>query len=141
MRLGLEGRVSARLTAELCLPAVGQGALGIESRDGDERVTRALALVHDAPTSRAVGVERGILKALGADCKTPIAAFAELDFADPALLPSAEPAPRFQVRAWIAEPDGSARAHLDERIVYPNDDAAAEAQGLALGRRMLESRG
>lgn len=152
LRLGLEGRVSARLTAELCLPAVGQGALGIESREGDARVAAALDLVHDALTARAVELERGILKALGADCKTPIAAFAELDFDEAALLGEFglarlldphrdERAQRVRVRSWVADPDGSGRAQLDEVVDLPADDAAAEAQGRELGARLLAARG
>lgn len=137
LRLGLEARVTARLTAELCLPAVGQGALGIEARDDDARTVEALSTVHDRPTTHAVGIERGILKALGADCKTPIAAFAELDN-DAQFLKRAE---RFRVRAWVAEPDGTRRAQLDDTVELPDDRSEAERLGLALGERLVAARG
>ena len=137
LRLGLESRVTARLTAELSLPAVGQGALGIESREGDARVAAALTTVHDAPTALAVGVERGILRALGADCKTPIAAFAELDN-DEQFFKRAD---HFRVRAWVAEPDGSQRGQLDESVSLPGTDEEADDLGRALGMRLLEARG
>lgn len=136
LRLGLEARVTARLTAELSLPAIGQGALGIETRDADERIAAALATVHDLPTAQAVGIERGILQALGADCKTPIAAFAELE-TDDQFLPRAE---QFRVRAWVAEPDGSQRGQLDQDVPLPPSAAAATAVGLELGQRLLRAR-
>lgn len=143
LRLGLEGRVTARLTRELCVPAVGQGALGIEARSDDERVRAALAHVHDAPTALAVEIERGILRALGADCKTPMAAFAELDFEEGAMLgnaPFGQRADQLRVRAWVAEPDGSQRAELDDTVPLPSDELEARTLGLSLGRRLLAGR-
>jgi hypothetical protein len=77
VRLGLEARATEVLEPEVSLPAVGQGALGIESRIADADTRQRLAALADEDTSRCVHAERGVLKALGADCKTPLAAFAE----------------------------------------------------------------
>ncbi len=77
VRLGLESRATEILSPERSLPAVGQGALGIESRIEDARTRELLAALAHDETSRCVHAERGVLFALGADCKTPLGAFAE----------------------------------------------------------------
>ncbi|HYN86661.1 MAG TPA: hydroxymethylbilane synthase [Pyrinomonadaceae bacterium] len=75
-RLGLEGRVGAHLAIEEMLPAVGQGALGVETR-GDDAETNALVSALDhAATRAAVTAERSLLRALGGGCQLPIAAHA-----------------------------------------------------------------
>ena len=76
-RLGLAERIRERLTPELSLPAIGQGVVGIECRAGDEVVARQLAVLHDADTAQRVAAERALGAALGGDCSSPIAAFAE----------------------------------------------------------------
>jgi len=75
-RLGLEGRASAVLSTEEMLPAVAQGAIGIETRIGDTRLRAILAPLHHAPTARAVTAERALLGVLDGSCRTPIAALA-----------------------------------------------------------------
>ena len=77
VRLGLEGRATEVLSAEASLPAVGQGALGIECRADDAASRAVLASMHDAVSAKCVAAERGVLVALEGDCKTPIAAYAE----------------------------------------------------------------
>jgi hydroxymethylbilane synthase len=60
------------------LPAPGQGALGIECREGDSATLGLLEAVHHAETARCVGAERALLKALGGGCEIPLGAHAEL---------------------------------------------------------------
>ncbi len=116
-RLGLGHRATSVLTAEDCLPAIGQGALGIECREDDTETRALLAKLHHAETSRAVRAERGVLMELEGDCKTPIGAFAERVEAG------------LRVRAMIAAPDGTRRRVVDQVVAYPPSDDAAEAAG------------
>lgn len=78
-RLGQEAVVTHPLDLELCVPAAGQGALGIVTRDGDARVHAALAALNDAHVFAAVTAERTALHALGAGCHTPVGASAQVD--------------------------------------------------------------
>jgi hydroxymethylbilane synthase len=75
-RLGLEHRITERLTVESMLPAVGQGALAIEIREADERVRRLCSVLRDEPTEIALQAERSFLSTLGASCRTPVAGWA-----------------------------------------------------------------
>jgi hydroxymethylbilane synthase len=77
-RLGLENRVSEFLPAERFLPAPGQGALGIQIRQGDNRVARAVGCLNDFSTYLAVSAERVMLDALAGGCQVPIGAWARL---------------------------------------------------------------
>ena len=85
-RLGLSGRIGGYLPAETFLPAVGQGALGIEIRSGAEDVAELLHPIDDPPTSRSVASERAFLSALGGGCQTPIGAYARISGDDTILL-------------------------------------------------------
>jgi hydroxymethylbilane synthase len=60
-------------------PAVGQGAIGIETRAGDDRIAALLAAIHHAPTAAALATERAFLAALDGSCRTPIAGHATVD--------------------------------------------------------------
>lgn len=79
-RLGFGARIAERLDPALCIPAVGQGALGIETRADDREVSDWVreALHHDADATR-VAAERGFLIHLEGSCRTPLAAYAVLD--------------------------------------------------------------
>ena len=85
------------------LPAVGQGAIGVECRAGDDRVRELLAPLDHAPTATAIAAERALLAALDGSCRTPIAGLGELDGAG-----------GLRLRALVARPDGSA-VHTTER--------------------------
>ena len=76
-RMGWVARVSQFLPLEVLLPAVGQGALGIETRRGDARCRDAVTFLHDSATFCEVGAERAFLKGLGGGCQLPIAGFAK----------------------------------------------------------------
>lgn len=78
IRLGLEQRIIQLLEPEVMLPAVGQGALGIEFRSIDTEVRRILASIHHEETSICVRAERAFLFRLEGGCQVPIGAFAQL---------------------------------------------------------------
>jgi hydroxymethylbilane synthase len=75
-RLGLEHRISAALHFDEMLPAIGQGALGIETRDDDEATIELLAPLHHSATHSSCTAERALLRALGGGCQLPIAGHA-----------------------------------------------------------------
>src|SRR5262249_39423432 len=78
-RLGLMDGTCSPLPVNLCLPAVGQGALAIEARDEEGWVERALQPLHDPSTSACVVAERAFLAALGGGCQVPVAALATVE--------------------------------------------------------------
>jgi len=67
------------IAVEDMLPAVAQGAIGIERRTADARTANMLAAIHDTPTGQRLAAERAFLAALDGSCETPIAGLAELD--------------------------------------------------------------
>lgn len=75
-RLGLERAITQVLPSEVCLPAIGQGALGIECRRDDQRVHGILEVLHDAPTAICVQAERALNERLQGGCQVPIAGYA-----------------------------------------------------------------
>jgi hydroxymethylbilane synthase len=77
------------------LPAVAQGALGLERRAGDARIQRFLAPLHHRASGLAVSAERALLAALDGSCRTPIAALATIA------------GDRLALEALVAAPDGS----------------------------------
>ena len=77
-RLGLEDKISEILSPEVSLPAIGQGALGIETREGDDAVEKRIRFLNDPSTAVAVSAERAFLKRLEGGCQVPIAAFGQI---------------------------------------------------------------
>ena len=118
-RLGEAGRITALLEPEEMLPAVAQGAIGLEARTGDDRTGRWLRSLDHHDTAARVAAERACLEVLDGSCRTPIAALAELEGAE---LKGAE----LRLRALVALPDGS-QAHRAER-------RGPVAEAVALGR-------
>lgn len=123
-RLGWGDRIAEVLTPEFMCPAVGQGALAIETRSASEAYEICGKLDHE-PTRIAVTAERAVLAALGGGCQVPIGAHAEVRDG------------RVRMRALIAHPDGS-------DVVVLVDEASVEkaeelGQGMAL--RLLEGGG
>ncbi len=95
-RLGLTEHATNIMSAEEFLPAVGQGAIGIEARAGNSHLRDILARIDHADTSTAVACERAFLAALDGSCKTPIAGHATIS------------GNAVQFRGLIARPDGTA---------------------------------
>ena len=108
----------------MSLPAVGQGALGIESRIDDADTKARLAVLADETTSRCVHAERGVLIALGADCKTPLGAFAE------------KVGETMRLRAFVIAA-GDKTVPKEEIAPWPASDGDATAFGDRLGRQLL----
>ena len=94
VRLGLAGRIAARLETDEMLPAPGQGALGIECLADRAEVTALLAPLADSATSACVRAERTVSRLLGGSCTLPLAAFAEIAN------------DQLRLRALVASPDG-----------------------------------
>jgi hydroxymethylbilane synthase len=133
LRLGLAGRATEILEPEVSLPAVGQGALGVECRAGDEGVLALLATVHDQETATCVAAERGVLLALGGDCKTPLGAYAQ------------RVGPGLRIRAFVVPAGLGATASgpvsVDRRAAWPAAESEAHALGLAVGQELLAMAG
>ena len=118
IRLGLESRITVRLDTELCLPAVAQGAIGIECRS-DDAFTRGLVAVLDHRATRtAVDAERAFAHRLGGSCQSPIAAHARLE------------GNRLTLDGLVAEPDGSR--------VLRDTSSGSGGEPAALGRELAE---
>lgn len=121
-RLGLEARIRAVLAPEESLPAVGQGALGIEIRAGREDLRRLLAPLDHRPTALCVRAERAMSRALAGSCQVPLGGYAQMD------------GERLRLRGFVASPDGA-------RLVQAQDEGdaqAPEALGERVARALLE---
>jgi len=123
-RLGLAGAATAVLEIDAFLPAVGQGAIGLETRENDDKTRAVLARISDDATLTAISAERAFLAVLDGSCRTPIAGHARI--AGDVL----------SFRGLIAKPDGSrsfetARAGLPRDAVALGSDAGAELKGRA----------
>lgn len=77
-RLDLGARIRSYLSIEESLPSAGQGALGIECREGDEKILSLIAILNDKTSQLCITAERAVCRKLGGGCKVPIAAFAEI---------------------------------------------------------------
>jgi hydroxymethylbilane synthase len=120
-RLGLGDRITEVLDAAWMLPAVGQGALGLECRTDDDATHRLLAGLDDAATRQAVLAERALLRGLGGGCQVPIGASARVDGG------------RLTLRGAVLPPDGSRR--VADQVEGPAADA--EALGVRLAELLL----
>ncbi|ARU63323.1 hydroxymethylbilane synthase [Tumebacillus avium] len=76
-RMGWADKISERLSTELCIPAVGQGALAIQCRSEDEEIREILSVLDSEHTRRIVTAERTVLGRLNGGCQIPIGAYAE----------------------------------------------------------------
>lgn len=106
------------ISEDSMLPAVAQGAIGIERRTFDTRTADMLAAIHDTPTGERLAAERAFLTALDGSCETPIAGLAELDNG------------QLRLRGEVLRPDGSERIH--------DDQACDIKDGAELGQAMAE---
>ncbi|HXX35974.1 MAG TPA: hydroxymethylbilane synthase [Thermodesulfobacteriota bacterium] len=77
-RLGFEEKITEIIPPEVSLPAIGQGALGIETRTADQEVERQIRFLNDRDSSIAISAERAFLGKLEGGCQVPIAAFARI---------------------------------------------------------------
>ena len=123
-RLGLEGRASEVLSVEVSLPAIGQGALGIECREDDGATIDALRTMEDRETMLTVMAERAVMTAVEGSCKIPVAAYA-LHRGDTLWL-----------RAMLADDDGSNVRRGERTIPWPSCPEESEKIGLELGYQL-----
>lgn len=122
-RLGLESRIRTPLTPEESLPAVGQGAVGIECRLDDDRTRQLLAPLNHLDTALRVTAERAMNTRLDGGCQVPIGSYAELRDGE------------LWLRALVGAPDGS-QIVRGERRGHPDQ---AQAMGIALADELLAS--
>lgn len=124
-RLGQSTIITSAIETDDFLPAVGQGAIGIETRIGDQRILDLLTPIHDANTERALACERAFLGALDGSCRTPIAGLAKIEDG------------KLQFEGLVLMPDGS--AHFD--IVEEGSAEEAEAVGLRAAEKLRAEAG
>ena len=122
-RLGLESRIKAALSPEQSLPAVGQGAVGIECRLDDTRTHALLAPLNHDETAIRVQAERAMNTRLEGGCQVPIGSYAELTDGE------------LWLRALVGAPDGSQMVR-GERRGKPQD---AEQLGISLAEELLDN--
>lgn len=99
-RMGWEDRISALISEDVCIPAVGQGALGIECRENDSQVRELLALLNDRETEITVRAERSFLGTLHGGCQVPIGAYATIISDD-------GDGPLLELTGMVGSPDGA----------------------------------
>jgi hydroxymethylbilane synthase len=121
-RLGLAARITGVLEPSHALPAVGQGALGIECRSEREDIIAALAPLNHADTRWCVEAERALSRALAGSCQVPLGGFAEISGG------------RARLRGFVASPDGT-RMVSDEASA--SSASAAQDLGNAVAQRLI----
>lgn len=94
-RLGFDNRIRSQLSTEVSLPAIGQGAIGIECRKNDAQIENLIAPLNHPETHLCVTAERAISQSLEGGCQLPIAGFAQLQGDD------------LYLRSLVGMPDGS----------------------------------
>ncbi len=125
-RMGWEDRISAFVPVELSIPAVGQGALGIECRESDSEVRELLSLFNDEETSLAVRAERSFLGTLNGGCQVPIGAYCVLEEAE-------NGGKRLSMTGMVGTPDGGTL--LKETRQGENPEELGQAVAAALVAR------
>jgi len=122
VRLGLHDRISLRIPISDMLPAVGQGAIAIETREGDEFAVEATRRLDHSETRLACLAERAFLRGLGGGCQLPIAAHARFE------------GELLKLDGLVARPDGSKR--LQDSLSGPPENA--EELGASLASTLLD---
>ncbi|HPC08831.1 MAG TPA: hydroxymethylbilane synthase [Smithella sp.] len=129
-RNGLAEKITQFLPVETMLPAVGQGALGLQIRKDDTELAKACAALNDTTTAAEVAAERAFLRALGGGCRLPIAALGKLD------------GRMLTLEGMVAAPNGSTM--IREKLSGTINDVEAMGKKLAEivldkgGRRLMD---
>ena len=121
-RLGLEEQVTEYISIDICLPAVGQGALAVQVRAGDGPMKRLAEIMEDPDARTAVTAESAVLHRLGGGCRVPIAAFAELHVDE------------LFLKGMVASATGDRLLKAE----YTGSSARPGEAGLGLAERLLE---
>ena len=116
-RLGLSQRISEVLAPELCMPAVGQGAIAVECRLKDTEAADLLAPLDDAETRTAILAERALLAALHGGCQVPLGAWARVERSE------------LLLDACVCSVDGS--QYVKQRATSPPEQAAQLGEHMA----------
>ena len=124
-RLDMTHVAKSAVAVEDMLPAVAQGAIGIERRENDLNTAGLLEAIHDIPTGQRLSAERAFLKELDGSCETPIAGLGELQGA------------QVHLRGEVLRPDGSEA--INDHATAPIEDAAILGQELA--KKLLSEAG
>ncbi|OGG96025.1 MAG: hydroxymethylbilane synthase [Candidatus Lambdaproteobacteria bacterium RIFOXYD12_FULL_49_8] len=122
VRLEMAGRIRERLNHELCLPALCQGIVGIESRVGDLAILNLIQKLNHGPSEKLALAERALMQRLNGGCQVPFAGQAQL-------LPGGQ----MEMTALVAMPDGSGMLKLSE-TGNPEDP---KGLGIRLAERLL----
>jgi hydroxymethylbilane synthase len=120
-RLGLSNRVREAIATDICIPAAGQGAVGIESRSNDPVATGLVESINHSLTRICVTAERKVTQLLGATCNLPIAVYAE------------STAGEFLLNSFVSDPGGN--VIIREQVTGRIDDSASLAE--RLGNNLL----
>ena len=124
-RLGLGDRIAEFIDPAICLPAPGQAALGIEIREGDQRITDLVGVLNCVETQQAVTAERAMLAALGGGCRVPIGGYAAFDTVSVVVL---------VLSGVVATPDG--RQVISKKM--EGQASSAEQLGMRVAKGLLE---
>ncbi len=124
-RLNMEDIITTAISTEEMLPAVAQGAIGIERRENDIRIATMLEAIHNSKTGLLLSAERAFLEALDGSCETPIAGLAELSNGN------------LRFRGEILKPDGS-EVFSDEQMASKED---ATLMGVEMAQKLLSEAG
>lgn len=114
IRLGLQNRINELLSLDQCLPAAGQGVIGVECREQDKETRDIIAPLNHPETEVCVHAERALCKLLNANCRVPVGAYAELVQG------------KLSLRALVGRVDGSLVLQAKEQDLIENLDSLAE---------------
>lgn len=140
-RIELDERIRGELDIDACLPAVGQGALAIECREGDDAVLQLLAPLNDNKARIRLIAERALNRHLEGGCQVPIAAYAVLQMADETEDDRAKNTENgnnddgniLWLRGRVGQADGSELLKAEKRIALTGSQDEQEAQANQLG--------
>ncbi|WP_227428794.1 hydroxymethylbilane synthase [Psychrobacter sp. I-STPA6b] len=128
-RMGLDERIRGELDVEVSLPAVGQGALAIECREGDESVLSLLAPLNDDISRICLIAERALNRHLQGGCQVPIAGFALLD----------EQTSELWLRGRVGSEDGTTLLKVEQRCQLSGTQSEQERQAEQVGIEVAEA--
>jgi hydroxymethylbilane synthase len=124
-RLGLDDRITEYLSTDLILPAVGQGALAIQTRESDDDVRKSVSQIEHEATHVAVQAERAFARRMGATCRLPIGAYARIESS------------RLVLEGMLSDPDG----RKPIRDIVTSDAADPVGAGENLAERVMNTGG
>lgn len=122
-RLGFNDRIRSQLSTEVSLPAIGQGAIGIECRENDAEIEKLITPLNHTETNLCVTAERAISQSLEGGCQLPIAGFAQLSDGE------------LHLRSLVGMPDGSKLCRSEAQ--GPDNDPISIGQKVADELRKL----